>query len=62
MLSIPLTVEEHQPFTNAWQAAISYGEGTLQATIEEVWYHAQMIYADHPNLLEAARITLGMDR
>jgi hypothetical protein len=64
MLSIALTREEHQRFTNAWRNWIGYNGDTSKrlttqnATQEDIWRAAQDIYRDYPELLEAARKTL----
>ena len=55
-----LTPEEHQMFTNLWRSYIPYGSGTKEATKELIWEKAQIIYAAFPELLEAAKATLGM--
>jgi len=54
---------EHQVFTNLWRAEIGYRNSgqavtTLNATKEQIWTAAQKIYAQYPELLEAARLTL----
>lgn len=58
-----LTPEEHQVITNAWRNAIGYSNSnnainTLTVTIDDIWNAAQDIYANYPELIEAARITL----
>lgn len=63
MTSVALTPEEHQVFTNMWRAYIGYNGSnaaitTANATIDDIWFAAQQIYANHPELLEAARQTL----
>ena len=59
MLSIPLTPEQHQVFTNAWRAEFAYGKTNYNAlTIDEVWEAAQRIYRDYPELLSAAEETI----
>jgi hypothetical protein len=58
MLSIVLTKEEHQVFTNSWRQAIPYGTDYAQASREFLWSKAQEIYANYPELLEAARKTI----
>jgi hypothetical protein len=63
MQSVALTPEEHQVFTNLWRAEIGYSNSgqaitTLNATKEQIWAAAQKIYAQYPELLEAARLTL----
>lgn len=55
MLSIALTHEQHLGFTRAWRSHLKYG-GTYN--VDDIWKAAQEIYADFPNLLEAARKTL----
>ena len=62
-LSVVLTPEEHQVITNAWRNAIGYSNSnnainTLTVTIDDIWNAAQDIYANYPELIEAARITL----
>ena len=63
MLSVVLTTAEHQKFTNQWREAIGYiGDknplNTVDATKEQIWSAAQRIYAEYPELLEAARKTI----
>jgi len=53
MASIALTQTEHQVFTNAWRNAIPYGEGTINATREQVMNAAKQIYKDYPEILNA---------
>lgn len=53
MLSVVLTKEEHQVFTNAWQAAIPRGAGTANATREQVMASARRIYANYPAILKS---------
>ncbi|MCB0202168.1 MAG: hypothetical protein KDI03_19035 [Anaerolineae bacterium] len=60
MLSVVLTPEEHQVFTNAWRTLIGYSNSgnplnTLTATPQDIWLAAQEIYANYPALLEAVR-------
>jgi hypothetical protein len=52
-LCVAVTPAEHQVFTNAWRAAIPYGEGTARATRELVMREAARIYADYPAILQA---------
>jgi hypothetical protein len=54
MLSVAVTKEEHQAFTNAWRAAIKYGaDGTGKATRDEIMDAAKSIYANHPDIPKA---------
>lgn len=53
MLSIVLTKEEHQIFTNLWRKFIPYGKGTREATPERVMEAAREIYKDYPEILKA---------
>jgi RHS repeat-associated protein len=62
-LSVAVTPEEHQVFTNAWRSAIGYintgnpmNTGTV--TSEYIWLVAQDIYSKYPALLEAANQTI----
>lgn len=50
-LSVAVTPAEHQVFTNAWRAAIPYGAGTANATVEQVINAARQIYAGYPAIL-----------
>lgn len=52
-LSVAVTPAEHQVFTNAWRAAIPYGAGTANATVEQVLNAARQIYSDYPSILSA---------
>jgi hypothetical protein len=61
--SVALTLQEHQEFTTAWRNAIGYANSfnplkTGTATAQDIWLAAQRIYADYPELLEAARRTI----
>jgi RHS repeat-associated protein len=63
MQSVALTPEEHQIFTNAWRSLIGYVRDnaaitTANATRADIWAAAQEIYANYPELLEAARQTV----
>jgi len=65
-LSVAVTPEEHQIFTNNWRSAIGYINSnnpinTATATANNIWAAAQRIYADYPAMLDAARKTLGME-
>ncbi len=53
MASIALTNTEHQVFTNAWRALIPYGEGTAQATKQNVMDAARQVYKDYPEVLQS---------
>ena len=56
MDAIALTVAEHQAFTKAWRQAIPYGEGTVNATKEQIANAARQIYKNYPEILR----TLGL--
>lgn len=53
MESIAASKAEHQVFTNAWRKAIPYGEGTANATLEQVNNAARQIYKNYPEILKA---------
>ena len=54
MLSVAVTKQEHQAFTNAWRKAIPYGKkGTGTATAAEVRGAAREIYRNYPSILRA---------
>lgn len=53
MLSVAVTPAEHQAFTNAWRAAIPYGNSTANATQQHILDSARQIYANHPQILNA---------
>lgn len=53
MASVAVTGAEHQKFTNAWRAAIPYGQGTANATSDQVRAAARQIYANQPEILKA---------
>lgn len=62
-LSVAVTPQEHQIFTNAWRSAIGYSNQALEwttknATPEMIWQTAQDIYKNYPALLDAARTTI----
>ena len=51
-LSVAVTQEEHQAFTNAWRSAIRYGVGTANASEAQVINAARQIYADYQEILD----------
>jgi RHS repeat-associated protein len=53
MLSVAVTKAEHLVFTLQWRAYIPYGQGTANATREQVMAAARQIYANYPAILEA---------
>ena len=58
MLSIVLTKEEHQAFTNAWRKAIPYDNSksnltSSSAKAEDVIKAAKEIYSNYPEILKA---------
>ena len=58
-LSVAVTKQEHQRFTNEWRRHFPYGKTsykTLQA--DEIWAAAQKIYRNYPDLLDAVWDTL----
>jgi hypothetical protein len=62
-LSVAVTPEEHQVFTNVWRSAIGYINSnnlinTTTATAKNLWTASQDIYAKYPALLDAARKTI----
>jgi hypothetical protein len=65
MLSVAVTEEEHQSFTNQWRNLIGYANSTRAlrtdtATFDDIWQAAQKVYANYPKLLEAVRAQLGI--
>ena len=56
MISIALTPAEHQVFTNAWRKAIPYGEGTMNATVDQIHGAARAIYQNFPEILRALNL------
>ena len=56
MASIALTKAEHQVFTNAWRQLIPYGQGTRNATPQQITNAAKRIYKDFPEILKALGI------
>lgn len=52
-LSVAVTPAEHQAFTNAGRAAISYGAGTAHVTEAQIMGAARKIYADYPVISNA---------
>ncbi|MBQ7389736.1 MAG: RHS repeat-associated core domain-containing protein [Clostridia bacterium] len=56
MLSIALSHDDHLVFTKAWREAIPY---KTAFDTDQIWNSAQRIYANYPELLAAARKTLG---
>ncbi|MFV0305327.1 MAG: hypothetical protein ACK5IC_07600 [Moheibacter sp.] len=57
MMSMVLTKEEHQIFTNAWRKAIPYGQDYASNYSEkEIKKIAKDIYKDYPEILK----TLGL--
>lgn len=59
MLSVAVTREEHQKFTNAWRKAFAHGSDYSEITIDDLWREAQKIYENYPDLLDAAKKILG---
>ncbi len=62
--SVYITPDEHRLVTAAWKALIGYdGHNTAittaNATIDDIWKAAQVVYGGNRILLEAARIFLG---
>ena len=55
MLSIPLTKDVHQQYTNAWRQILPYGH---TYSIDQITAAARAIYAGNPELLEAAIYTI----
>jgi len=53
MQAIALTPAEHQVFTNAWRQAIPYGQGTANATRQQIMNAGRQIYRDYPDILRA---------
>jgi len=63
MLSVAVTPEEHQVFTNAWRALIGYSNSSNPLTTgttspSDILIAAQRIYRDFPELLRAAERTI----
>ena len=52
--SVVVTPEEHQIFTNAWRVAIGYGQGTINATVNDLINAVSNVYKDYPALKDAA--------
>ena len=52
-LTMALTSDEHQVFTNSWRAQIPLSEGTRNATRNDVIAAANVVYADYPEILTA---------
>jgi hypothetical protein len=55
MLSVALTKEQHQIFTNRWRQVIGYGKDYLSLTKKELLNAVQKVYYDAPELLEIAK-------
>ncbi len=53
MDAIAVTKTEHQAFTNAWRKAIPYGEGTANATQQQIQNAARQIYKEYPEVIKA---------
>jgi hypothetical protein len=56
MLSVALTKEEHQIFTNAWRKAIPYGTKYSPAMERLVKETAKEIYKNYPEILKALKL------
>ena len=56
MLCVALSKAEHIHFTNFWRKLIPYGVNTLNATKEQVFEAAKIIYTNYPAILKAAEI------
>lgn len=59
MPSVALTPAEHAIFTQSWRQTIPYGNGTVNATIEQIEAAARQIYQNHSDLLEASLKTFN---
>jgi hypothetical protein len=53
MYAIAVTKAEHHVFTSAWRKAIPYGQGTANATQQQIQNTAKQIYKDYPDILNA---------
>jgi len=62
MLSVAVTDDEHQVFTNAWRKAIPYGKKTRKATLDQIHGAACQIYKGHQAFLDALNIDCPYDR
>jgi len=51
MDSVAVTPAEHQVFTNAWRKLIGYGEGTNNASAQDVINAGRVVYKGYPALL-----------
>ena len=59
MLSVAVTKEEHQVFTNMWRKSFPYGEKLEKLSKERIASEAQKIYKNYPEILKAVKATLG---
>ena len=58
-LSVAVTKQEHQKFTNHWRQLFEYGKyNYTEIGRDEIWKAAQKVYADYPELLSAVWDTL----
>ena len=60
-ITIAVTREEHQVFTNSWRGEIAYRrwwENYKDVTDARLWEAAQIVYRDHPAIREMVRIAL----
>jgi len=62
-LSIAVTPEEHQFFTNSWRSELGYNNQTMEwitTNVNEdiIWEKAQQICADYPAKMDAAYNTI----
>ena len=53
MSAVAVTPSEHQFFTNAWRQVIPYGQGTANASRDQILSAARQIYRDYPDILKA---------
>jgi RHS repeat-associated protein len=53
MLSVVVTKQEHQVFTNAWRKAIPYGTDYSTVPQQQIMSYARDIYANNPAILKA---------
>lgn len=58
MLSVAVTIGEHQTFTNKWRQLCSYGTNYSELGQDGIWNIAQQVYEGYPQLLIAAQITI----
>jgi hypothetical protein len=58
MISVTLTKEQHQVYTNMWRKKNKYGSNYKNYTVQDLLVIAKDIYKDEPRLFEILEASL----